>query len=376
MTQHSRFLRVAVIMAGGAGERFWPLSRRNRPKQLLALNHPDRSMLSEAVERCTALVGLENTYIITGSHLVDAICEAEPAFPPENVLAEPEKRNTTGALAYTVAWMLAKYPEAGPEGISMAVTTADHRIGDEERLLAAMRTAMTAAEEKDSLVTCGIVPTHPETGFGYIEAAAGEPVLAEEGNAQAVYQAMAFHEKPDAERAARFVADGRHFWNSGMFFWRVSVFLDELKRVQPGIAETIGAMVQAMCLKNVEELSRLFSTIHSVSIDYALMEKSEKVLMVRGDFPWGDVGAWNAVALPGQCSPSGNYIVGNPVLVDCTDCIVVNEPGEGEMAVAVVGMSDVIVVAAKDALLVLPKERAQDVRTVVEELKRRGARQV
>ena len=261
-------------------------------------------------------------------HLVDAICEAEPAFPGKCACRTGETKHNRGPGLYRRV-DAGQVPEAGPEGISMAVTTADHRIGDEERLLAAMRTAMTAAEEKDSLVTCGIVPTHPETGFGYIEAAAGEPVLAEEGNAQAVYQAMAFHEKPDAERAARFVADGRHFWNSGMFFWRVSVFLDELKRVQPGIAETIGAMVQAMCLKNVEELSRLFSTIHSVSIDYALMEKSEKVLMVRGDFPWGDVGAWNAVALPGQCSPSGNYIVGNPVLVDCTDCIVVNEPGEG-----------------------------------------------
>lgn len=375
MTQQSKSVRVAVIMAGGAGERFWPLSRQDRPKQLLALNRPGKSMLSEAVERCAALVGVEHVYIITGKHLVDPICEAEPLFPPENVLAEPDKRNTAGALAYTASWLLARYPEAGPGGISMAVTTADHRIGDEMLLLAAMKTAMKAAEQMDALVTCGVRPARPETGFGYIERANEAPVLEGEGGAS-VYRAAAFHEKPDAKHASQFLVSGRHLWNSGMFFWKISSFLAELRKVQPGLAETVGAMAQAISVNNMEEADRLFGTIPSISIDYALMEKSGNVLVVQGDFPWADVGAWNAVAAPGDGDAAGNYAVGNPVLIDCRNCTVYNEPGEDQMAVAVVGMSDAIVVAAKDALLVLPRERAQDVRAVVEELKRRRAAQL
>lgn len=369
-------LRVGVIMAGGAGERFWPLSRWNRPKQLLSLVHPDKSMLAESIDLIGGVVGHENVFVITGKHLVAPIHAAEPGFLENHLLAEPCKRNTAGALAYGAACLLARYPEYGPDRISMAVVTADHRIGDVERYRTMVETALNAAETHNALVTCGIRPTRPDTGFGYIESENDTPVMAGTGNIPPVFRAKAFHEKPDAERAAQFLAGGAHYWNSGMFFWKISVFLDELAKVCPDLREAVDAMTRALVAGDHQETAKIFESLESISIDYALMEKSDNVLVVKADFAWDDVGTWNAAASPEYCDAAGNYVVGAPILVDCEDCVVYNEAGEKEMAVGVIGMSDVVVVATRDAVLVMPRDRAQDVRTIVEELKRRKAPQV
>ncbi|OQB37881.1 MAG: Alginate biosynthesis protein AlgA [Candidatus Hydrogenedentes bacterium ADurb.Bin179] len=376
MTPKMTALRVGVIMAGGSGERFWPLSRQHLPKQLLALTHPDKSMLSLAIEPIAELVGLNNVYIITGKHLAAPIHEAEPYFPYENILAEPCKRNTAGALAYTAAWLMARYPDRNPDAITLAVTTADHRIGDAEGFKLMLETAMNMAEQRNALVTCGIPPTRPETGFGYVEAIMDEPVAFESGKTSPVYQVRAFHEKPDAEQADRFVASGRHYWNSGMFFWKLSVFLGELRRARPALAEAVVTMAEALKRDDTAIVERIFEAIEGISIDYALMEKSNNVLMVRGEFPWADVGAWNAVDSSGTSDSSGNRTIGDPVVVDCANCIVYNAAGANKMAVGVVGMEDAIVVVTDDAVLVMPQSRAQDVRAVVEELKHRNAKQI
>lgn len=376
MKQQSRRIRIGVVMAGGAGERFWPVSRRAKPKQLLTLTHPDQSMLAEAVERLSAVVGDNSVYIITGGHLVSAIRAAMPDFPFEHVLAEPSKRNTAGALTYTAAWLLARHGDRDPADITLAVTTADHLIGDTPRFAATISTAMEAAEREDALVTCGIAPTHPETGFGYIEADDGCPVMTGACDGPPVYRARAFHEKPDAARAARFLASGRHFWNSGMFFWKLSVFLGELHQVRPDMAEAVYAMARALAAGNQAEVARLFETVESTSIDYALMEKSGNVRVVKADFPWADIGSWNALSDSDHCDGAGNFISGDAIALDCNNCVVYNEPGADRMAVGVVGMTDTIVVVTEDAVLVLPRDRAQDVRAVVEELKRRNARQL
>ncbi len=376
MTQETAQLRIGIVMAGGSGERFWPVSRRARPKQLLALTRPDKSMLAEAVDRMTPAVGADKVYIITGRHLVDALRCAMPGLPADQILAEPSKRNTAGALAYTAAWLMAKYDTYSPDAVTMAVTTADHRIGDERRFSQTVATAMDAAERQNALVVCGVAPTRPETGFGYIEVAAPPLVMTEENDGPPVYKTLAFHEKPNGDRANKFVASGRHFWNSGMFFWKLSVFLEELKAAQPDMERAVRLMAGALKAGDDKALVRHFESIESTSIDFALLEKARNVLAVKADFPWADVGAWNSLADQDNPGSESNFCLGEPIVIDCANTIVYNEQGADKMAVGVVGMQDVIVVATADAVLVLPRDRAQEVRAVVEELKRRGASQL
>lgn len=372
----SNMLRCGVIMAGGSGERFWPLSRKNRPKQLLRLNRPDKSMLEESVELAAGVIGLEHLYVITGIHLVEPIRAALPVLPQENILAEPSKRNTAGALSYAFARIMANYPDQNPDSITIAVTTADHRIGDAQLFKTTLQTAIKAAEEHKALVTCGITPTYPETGFGYIEFCPQTPVMLAEKGLPPIYKTLKFYEKPDLHRATQFLQDGRYLWNSGMFFWKLSVFLDEMEVARPDIRSAIDNLVDGIKNKVDTDIITAFNSIESTSIDYALMEKSKNVLVVKGDFSWVDVGSWNAIALPDACDERGNYRYGDPILIDCDQCIVYNEAGNDAMAVGVLGMKDVVVVTTSDAVLVIPRKRSQDVRKIVEELKRRNASQI
>ncbi len=365
--------RVGVVLAGGSGERFWPLSRKHRPKQLLRLTSAHETMLGEAVSRVAPLIPPEHVYIVTGAHLVQPIREAGIGVPPENVIAEPSKRNTAGALAYATAVLLANYGGDG-SNLSMAVTTADHEIGEPERFRATINTALTAAEQDDVLAIMGMAPTRPETGYGYIQVADGDPTVS--GDGVAVYPVKAFHEKPNRDQAHDFIATGRYFWNGGMFFWRVSVFLDELRQASPAHAAAIADMTEAQRLGDAEAVRTHFERLDDISIDYALMEHARHVHMARADFPWDDVGAWTALDRTYPKDGQGNVAVGDPVLVDTKDCIVYNDLGATDMAVSVVGAEDLVVVVTKDAVLVIPKDRAQDVRRAVQELKERDAGQL
>lgn len=372
MTQVREGTRFGVIMAGGAGERFWPLSRANMPKQLLPLTHPTKSMLHEAVERMTPVIPPERLFVITGRHLVHAIRDAEIGLPAENILAEPCKRNTSGALAYVTASLLARHGEVSPERISLAVTTADHRIGDDEAFRQTVTTALRAAECNDALVVCGITPTRPETGFGYVQIADVSKPVSEFTAPPQVFDVSAFHEKPDRQTAQSYVESGHYFWNSGMFFWRVSAFLEELEEAQPQLATAIRDMAAAMQRSDAETVHRLFSGLDDISIDFALMERARRVQMVRGDFPWDDIGSWPSLSRVGATDDHANACFGDPILRDAEGCIVYNSLGASQMALAVVGVRDLIVVATPDAVLVMPKGRSQDVRAIVEEIKARG----
>ena len=371
MADSSNQVRVGVIMAGGSGERFWPLSRRLRPKQLLPLTHPEHNMLEEAVARLTPLIEPERIHVITGAHLLEPIRSAGVGIPPENVIAEPCKRNTAGALAYAAAHLLAKYGGDGDQ-ITMAITTADHQIGPGLAFSTTIEAALEAAEAEDALVTLGVTPDRPETGYGYIQAT-GTPVSLPSGRTDvSVCRVAAFHEKPNRERAEQFLEEGGYFWNSGMFFWRVSTFLKQLEVARPVLADAVREIAEAIGRGDEEAAGTIFANLESISIDYALMEHAEKVLMARADFPWDDVGAWPALYRSMQHDETGNVCVGDPVLVDCEDCIVYNNVGAEKQAVAVVGMEDVVVVCVEDAVLVMPKDRAQDVRRIVRELEERG----
>lgn len=361
-------------MAGGSGERFWPLSRKLRPKQLLNLTSPDHSLLAEAVSRLLPVIPAARVLIVTGAHLVQPIRAARVGVPDENVVAEPCKRNTAGCLAFAAALVCQRFGAAAE--VTMAVVTADHQIEDAARFQATVATALAAAEQHDALVTIGVRPTRPETGYGYIEFADSATSVAGGTPDIPVFPVVCFREKPDLATAQQFLSTGRFLWNSGMFFWRVSTFLAETAAANPQTARTIEALVQALRAGDPAQLAAMFATLPDISIDYALLEKARRVLAVRADFPWDDIGAWDALARTFPADAAGNVTAGNPVLVDTRNCIVYNEPGTAAMAVGVIGMENVAVIVAGDAILVVPKDRAQDVRAIVAELKKRGAAQL
>jgi mannose-1-phosphate guanylyltransferase len=355
--------RFAVIMAGGSGERFWPASRQARPKQLLRLTDERRSMLEEAIDRIAPLIAPENVIVATNEILADPIAAAIPRLPRENVIAEPAKRNTAACLALAAAHLAKR---VGPDGeASMAVLTADHRITDEQRFRETVALALDFAEANDALVTIGVVPTRPETGYGYIEVA--EAGARGQGRVLPVGR---FLEKPDLETARRFATSGRHLWNSGMFFWRVSSFLSGLDRHMPDLARATAAM-RADLASGSGCLSEIFSGLADVSIDVGLMERAGNVHVVPATFPWDDVGAWDALARTRVPDLQGNVADPGTVLVDARDCIVYNAAGEA-MAVAVVGVTGLVVATTPDAVLVCDRERAQDVKRAVAALRERG----
>lgn len=374
MSSADGFTRLGVIMAGGSGERFWPLSRQDHPKQLLRLASEDKTMLAEAVERLLPLIPAERIFVATGEHLVDTIRAGGVGVPEENIIAEPFRRDTAGCLAYATAHALALYGGDG-SNLSMAVVTADHLIGDHRRFQDAVRASLDIAESQGVLATHGIVPSRPETGFGYIQADEDAAPLSESGGIR-IYPVAAFHEKPNREKAEDFIAMGHYYWNSGMFFWRVDRFLEELGRVRPEMAQATKDMAAAIQANDKGTVRRIFEGLESISIDYALMEHAQKVAVARADYGWDDLGTWSTLDRTREHDGEGNVTRGDPVLIDCTDCIVYNDVGAADMAVSVVGAHDLVVVVSKDGVLVVPKDRAQDVRHAVRELKARGARQV
>jgi mannose-1-phosphate guanylyltransferase len=357
--------RVAVIMAGGAGERFWPLSRRNFPKQLLCLTDPSRSMLEEAVARVAPLIPPEHIFVQTTPHLLPVIREKIHGVPASHVLAEPCKRNTAGAIAFAAAYLCAHF-DAKPQDLSMAVLTADHRIGDAARFRSTIARALDIAEREEALVVLGVPPTYPATGYGYIqvEDAAREPM-----------RVLRFHEKPTLPRAAEYVQSGTFFWNSGMFFWRLDVMLKEMARACPEFAEAVPALAAALARGDEARATEIFSALPDISIDYALMEKAEHVLALKTDFPWADVGSWLTLGLTHPRDAHGNVSLGNPVLIDAQNCIVYNAAGDS-MAVGVLGVNDVIVVVTEDAVAVVGREHAERIREIVKELAQRNAPQI
>ena len=373
ITQMER-IRVAVVMAGGSGERFWPLSRRSTPKQLLPLTESGQTLLQESVERVAGVIPPERVFIITSAQIRDAAAAA-CSVPGENVLAEPCKRNTAGCLAFAAAHVMARFGVPA-EQITMTVLTADHRIGDADAFCDCVRAALETVERQPALGVVGIAPTRPETGYGYIELPedAAPAFVSPEG--VGVYPVLRFHEKPDAEKAAEFVASGRYLWNSGMFFWTLSTFLAELRHASPGHAAAVTAMTDALRRNDAARVDAEFTALHNISIDYALMEKARNIVMARGDFEWEDIGSWEAVGRIFPHDENGNVVNGDAVLIDTRDSIVFKTPAAADIAVATLGLDNIVVVVTGDAVLVMPRDRAQDVRKVVEELRNRGSEQL
>ncbi|MEW6237884.1 MAG: sugar phosphate nucleotidyltransferase [Candidatus Omnitrophota bacterium] len=366
---------VGIIMAGGSGERFWPISRRLRPKQLLRLTSETKTMLEEAVDRLAPLIPPERIFIGANADLQAVIRSALPQIPAENVLGEPMRRNTSGCIAFAAAHALARFPDA--EDILMSVTTADHRIGDNGRFRSTLAAALRWAEENEALVAIGTHPTRPETGFGYIQIAELNKPVTESGGVP-IYRAAQFLEKPHQEDAERYQASRFYYWNSGMFFWRISTFLKSLQRALPDLAQSVLRMAEIL-QRNTgaeKEIAEIFERMPNISIDYGLMEKAENVYVALGDFAWDDAGAWDSLARFQSRDSNRNTVYGGAALVDCRNVIVYNEPGMEKMAVGAAGMENAIIAVTEDGVLVCRRDRAQDVRLIVEELKNRGATQI
>ncbi|HEY0706631.1 MAG TPA: mannose-1-phosphate guanylyltransferase [Polyangia bacterium] len=343
----------ALILAGGGGTRLWPSSRRSRPKQLLALGGKE-SLLRASFRRAQALFGTARTLIVTAADQADAIRAELPELPAENVIAEPAARNTAAAVGLGAAAVARRAGEAAV----LAVLPSDAFIGDEAGFARTVATAV--AEARGTIVTIGIKPTHPETGFGYLH------LGAERG--PGVFDVGAFVEKPNLEKARQYLAAGTYLWNSGMFFFTAGRMLAEAKRHMPALGEALASFVGAPDFD--QAVNATYPSVPATSIDYGIMEKTEGIRVVPGDFGWNDVGSWAALGAIRPTDPAGNVVSGEAVVADSAGNIVISEAGAP--LVGVVGVEDLVVVATKDAVLVVKKKDAQDVKKIVEELKARG----
>ncbi len=351
--------RFAVIMAGGKGERFWPLSTSKRPKQLLALVG-DKPLIAQAVERLDGLVPPENVFVVTNADLVEATRQAAPLIPPENIVGEPVGRDTAAAVACGGALVKAR-----DENGVFAVLTADQVMGDLDVFSSTLKGGMDLAEQNDILVTIGIKPTHPATGFGYIES--GEAFDTAEG--VEFRKADRFVEKPDETTAAEYLSTGKFYWNSGMFIWSIP-------SLEKAFANHCGEMCRLMneltgyaaTGKIVEGMDATYPSLDKISIDYALMEKADNIIMACGTFAWDDVGSWPALESHFPQDEAGNTKIGSVESLDASGNIIMSE---GHLT-AVIGVSDLVVVQAEGVTLVCPKDRAQDIKKMVIALRDKG----
>jgi mannose-1-phosphate guanylyltransferase len=348
-------LESVLILAGGRGERFWPWSRPDLPKQLLPLAG-GQSLLEATLERVAGLAPPERTWILTARDLAGPVERA--AAGRARVVAEPVGRNTAAATGLGARLAL-EHGAAGP----MAVLPADHLIPDREAVLATARRALEVAGRAPLLVTLGIAPQRPETGYGYIER--GEPLAALPG----AFRVRTFREKPDAATAAGFLAAGGFYWNSGMFFWRPEVLLAALDAARPQLAAGLERLAGRLAGAGRDAaLAEVYPGLESISVDYAVMESADNAAVLEAGFDWDDLGSWGAWARRQERDAAGNVAVGRALALDSEECVILG----GESPVVVLGGKRLIVVQRPGGTLVCPLERAEDVRRVLAELERRG----
>jgi mannose-1-phosphate guanylyltransferase len=338
--------RWAVVLAGGVGRRFWPLSTEKRPKQLLPLVDK-KPLLVEQLERLRPIAPAARTLVLTNAALVNAIARAAPKIPRKNILAEPEPAGTAAALA----WAAHVIQQRDGKDATMISVHADWAIGDARGFRDTLSTAATAAEQHGSLVTVGIVPTRPDPGFGYIEP--GEQV------SPGVRRVARFVEKPSRERAEQLREQG-YLWNSGIFVWRVGAFLDEVRALSPEVGPALA--------KYGKSMRGFFSAVKPIAVDHAVLERSKRVLVVAGEFGWDDVGTWGALRRVRRHDSQNNAVSGSVHALDASNNVVYAETGE---QVVLYGVNDLVVVAQDGLTLVTTVDRSADLKKLVESLPRK-----
>ena len=339
----------AFVMAGGSGERFWPMSRQSTPKHLLRLLD-EKTLLETTVLRLASLIPLENTFVLTNQAQVESTRAAVPFLPEQNIIAEPAKRDTAPACALATA--IAK--SIDPEAVCI-ILPADAMIHDVKRFCEQLSDAVDAASATQSIVTLGIPPAFPATGYGYLEVG---DALATGRNASRIHELRRFVEKPALEKAMEYIQVGSYFWNAGIFVWKASTFIDEARRQLPALADFIDL------LKSLEDLPSLlaehFSQLPKISVDYAIMENARSVSAVLADFDWDDVGAWTALPAHIPLDADGNCTRG-PVIQHASKNNIAISNGR---LVALCGVTDLVVVETPEAILVCPKSAVQEVKAL------------
>jgi len=337
----------ALVLAGGSGERFWPLSRRATPKQFLRL-FSDRSLLEETVRRLDGLIPAENILILTNQEQEAAIRKALPDHPEHNIFAEPVKRDTAPAIALGLGIIASRNPSA-----TMAVLPADHRISNVEAFQSDLKSAAQTAELEGELITIGITPSWACPGFGYIER--GKRLLNSE-----FFEVIRFREKPNPDLAEAFVRSGNFYWNAGMFIWSVHSILTELNRHAPDLAEFVSAIRNSS--DRAKLLKERFPSLQKTSIDYAILEKASRVLVKPAQFDWDDVGSWTAVAKYLEQLPGSNAANGPVTIQESSNNIVFTNCGTH---VALLGVHDIVVVQTADAILVCHRHEVEKIKGLI-----------
>ena len=346
--------KTALIMAGGRGERFWPKSRKSLPKQFLSLTDDGKTMIQLTVERILPLVNMEDIYIVTNQDYKELVRQQLPDIPAENILCEPLGRNTAPCIGLGAVYMAKNYGDA-----MMIVLPSDHLLKYNKIFINALKDACEVAEQGENLVTLGITPDCPETGYGYIK-------FLPETTLDRAFAVERFVEKPDLETAKAYLASEQYLWNSGMFIWKVSSILKSLEEYLPETYAGLRKIGDAIGTEQEQQvLEQEFHSFKSESIDYGIMEKAKNIYVLSGSFGWDDVGSWLAVERIRTSNEFGNVINGNAVTVDTKNTIIQG----GSKLIAAVGLDNMIVVDTEDALLICAKEHAGDIKKVLENLK-------
>lgn len=346
----------ALIMAGGVGARFWPRSRLKTPKHLLSIVN-ERTMLENTVLRMDDLVSRENCYIVTNREQKESILDNIKDFKQENIIAEPYGRNTAAAIGYGAVKLMMKDPEA-----VMVVLPADHFIKNVQMFSDVIRNAVGYCEkEPDALVTIGIEPTHPETGYGYIQI--GSEI--EKG----IYDVRSFAEKPNLETALRFLESREFYWNSGMFIWKASTIMKNIEKFLPDLYENLMELKAAMIGNEPESvIEKIYSEMRSISIDYGVMERAENVKVLLGSFGWSDVGSWFEIYRLKEKDDKQNVVDCDKFIsIDTEGCLISSE--NDKKLITCIGLKGLAVIDTCDSLLITPLSRSQDVKDLVEKIK-------
>ena len=341
-------------MAGGRGERFWPKSRKNLPKQFLSLTDDGKTMIQLTVERILPLVDMQDIYIATNRDYKKLVREQLPEIPEENILCEPVGRNTAPCIGLGAVHIARKYDDA-----VMFVLPSDHLIKYNTIFLNTLSDAAEVAEQGENLVTLGITPDYPETGYGYIKFNPNQTM-------KRAFAVDRFVEKPDLETAKEYLATEQYLWNSGIFIWKVSTILHNMEKYLPETYAGLQRIQNAIATEDEQNiLEREFEAFHSESIDYGIMEKAQNIYILSGSFGWDDVGSWLAVERLKKSDEFGNVINGNVVIVDTKNTIIQGE----DKLIATVGLNDLIIVDSHDAILICQKDGAGNIKKILENLR-------
>lgn len=346
-----------AIMAGGIGSRFWPMSRTNYPKQFLDILGTGKTLIQQTFDRYNQLLPAENIFIVTSQEYVDLVKQQLPSLPPENIVAEPSRKNTAPCIAYIAFKLYKKDPEA-----LMMAAPADNLILDTSAFLETATKALDFVDNINALVTLGIKPTHPNTGYGYIQHDSPEA-------APGVHKVKTFTEKPNLELAKTFISSGDFLWNAGIFTWKVKTIVNAFEKYLPEMYEVFNAEISKLNTPEEKEaIERIYPQCTNISIDFGIMEKAENVYVIPASFAWSDLGTWNSAWENMEKDYFQNAVVGNYVMVVDAKNTMIHVPDN--KLVLLQGLEDYIVVDTKDVLLICKKEKEQEIKEYVAEIKR------